>query len=138
MPIQERQVTSNLGQGLIAKASQNGYRNLVVWQKADKLAFEVYLATKSFPKEEIFGLTSQMRRSAVSVPANIVEGYARLSRKEKSHFYYIAHGSLTELEYYIDFSYKLNYMSENQYKGLVNTRDEVGRLLNGLIKSISQ
>lgn len=138
MPIQKGQVTSNMEQGLISKTSQNGYRSLVVWQKADKLAFEVYMATKSFPKEEIFGLISQMRRSAVSVPANIVEGYARLSSKEKTHFYHIAHGSLTELEYYIDFSYKLNYMSENQHKSLVNLREEVGRLLNGLIRAISK
>lgn len=116
--------------------NQNSYRRLIVWQKADELAFQIYLLTKNFPKDEIFGLTSQMRRSAFSVPANIVEGYARSSKKEKMQFRNIARGSLTEIEYYIDFSLRLEHLSTDQYNKLVNLRTEVGRLLNGFIKSI--
>ena len=114
---------------------QKGYRKLIVWQKADELAFQVYLVTKNFPKEEMFGLISQMRRAAVSVGANIVEGYARFSKKEKTQFYNIAKGSLTELEYYVDFSLRLKYISLEQYKILADLRDEVGRILNGFIKA---
>ncbi len=112
------------------------YRNLIVWQKSDELAFRIYLATKIFPKEELFGLISQMRRAAVSVLANIVEGYVRFSKKEKLQFYNISRASLTELEYYIDFSMRLGYLNKNQYNDLKNLRDEVGRLLSGFIKSI--
>lgn len=112
-----------------------GYRRLVVWQKADELAFMVYAGTKMFPKEEMFGLVSQMRRAAVSVAANIVEGYARSSRKEKVQFYTIARGSLSELEYYLDFSSKLGYLAPVDYQRLVKLREETGRLLAGFIRS---
>lgn len=112
-----------------------GYRKLMVWQKADELAFKIYLNTKNFPKDEIFGLTSQMRRASLSVPANIVEGYARFSKKEKRQFYNIAHGSLSELEYYIDFTLRLGYLSKENHSTLTYLREEVGRLLNGFIKS---
>ncbi|MFA4937364.1 MAG: four helix bundle protein [Patescibacteria group bacterium] len=116
--------------------NQKSYRRLIVWQKADELAFQIYLIAKNFPKEEMFGLISQMRRAAFSVPANIVEGYARSSKKEKIQFYTIARGSLTELEYFIDFSLRLKYLSDEQHLKLVNLRNEVGRLLNGFINSI--
>lgn len=114
----------------------NSYRRLVVWQKADELAFQVYLVTRGFPKDEMFGLISQMRRAAFSVPANIVEGYARSFKKEKVQFCSIARGSLSELEYYIDFSLRLEYLSKEQHAKLVNLRMEVGRLLNGFVNSI--
>ncbi len=114
--------------------NQKSYRRLIVWQKADELAFQVYLVTKKFPREEMFGLISQMRRAAFSVPANIVEGYARSSRKGKVQFYNIARGSLTELEYYLDFSLRLKYLTEEEHIKLTNLRNEVGRLLNGFIK----
>lgn len=115
--------------------NQKGYRRLVVWQKADELAFQVYMATKKFPREEIFGLTSQMRRAVTSVPANIVEGYARSSQKEKVQFYSIARGSLAEIEYFLDFTLRLKYITEKDHTNLTNLRDEVGRLLNGFINS---
>lgn len=82
------------------RENQKGYRKLIVWQKTDELVFQIYLTTKEFPREEIFGLVSQMRRATFSVPANIVEGYTRFSTKEKIQFYNIAEGSLTKLEYY--------------------------------------
>ncbi len=111
------------------------YRKLIVWQKADELAFQVYTVTKSFPHDELFGLTSQMRRAAVSVPANIVEGYARTSKKGKIQFYNIASASLSELEYYIDFCLRLGYLSAVEHQKLANLRDDVGRLLYGFIRS---
>ncbi|HEY4510867.1 MAG TPA: four helix bundle protein [Candidatus Paceibacterota bacterium] len=118
--------------------NQKGYRKLIVWQKADELAFQIYLVTKNFPRDEIFGLTSQMRRAAVSVSANITEGYARSSRKEKMQFYNIARGSLTEVEYYIDFSFRLGYVTKENYPNLVKLRDETGRLLHGFIQSVKK
>lgn len=120
-----QQVTSN----------NQGYKRLVVWQKAHRLVLLVYSATKSFPKEEVFGLTSQMRRCAVSVPANIVEGYGRKSDKEKLNFFNIAKGSLTELEYYIELTLELGYINEKGFSDLVQLRSDVGRLLNGFSKS---
>jgi four helix bundle protein len=115
--------------------NKKGYRRLVVWQKADELAFQVYMTTKKFPREEIFGLTSQMRRAVTSVSANIVEGYARSSQKEKVQFYSIARGSLAEIEYFLDFTLRLKYITEKDHTNLTNLRDEVGRLLNGFINS---
>ena len=112
-----------------------GYRKLNVFQKADKLVVLIYLTTKNFPREELFGLISQMRRCAVSVPANIVEGYGKKTIKEQLQYCYNARGSLTELEYYIDLSFKLNYIGQNGYKQLKDLRDDVGRLLNGFINS---
>ena len=118
--------------------NQKGYRRLIVWQRADELAFQIYVITKKFPREELFSLVSQMRRAAISVPANIVEGYSRTSNKEKIQFYNIARSSLTELEYFLDFSFRLNYLSRNQYDFLIKLRNEAGKLLNGFIKSIKK
>lgn len=112
------------------------YRSLIVYQKAEKLAELVYLCTKYFPKEEQFGLTSQIRRAVVSVVANIVEGWSRNSYKEKIQFYYISRGSLTEVEFYIDFTYKLKYLNQKQFDELTSLRHETARLLTGLIKSL--
>ena len=98
------------------------YRKLIAWQKADELAFQIYRATKNFPSEEKFGLVSQMRRATVSVAANIAEGYTRNSKKDKVHFYNIAVGSLTEIEYYLDFSFRLAYISNEQHQLLVKLR----------------
>ena len=86
------------------------YTKIKAWQLADELALLVYKATKEFPKREIWGLTSQMRRAAVSVPANIVEGSARRNRKEYLQFLYIAMSSLAELSYYIKFTKELGYL----------------------------
>lgn len=115
-----------------------GYRKLNVFQKADELVIEVYEVTKEFPREELFGLISQMRRCAVSVPANIVEGYGKKTVKEQLQFCYNARGSLSELEYYIDLSFKLKYIDQKQYEQIKGVRDDVGRLLNGFISSLSK
>jgi len=106
-----------------------GYKKLIVWEKADKLAKLIYQETKTFPNEEIYGITSQLRRAALSVPTNIVEGYARKGPKELKQFISIAIGSLAETEYLLDFSESVNYLSVSQHKVLQDLRQEVGNLL---------
>jgi four helix bundle protein len=110
-----------------------GYKKLNAFCKSDELVILIYKYTKDFPRDEVFGLVSQMRRAAVSVPANIVEWYGRNNKRERLQFCYIAKGSLMELEYYIDLSYKLGYINEEKYRTLNLKRSEVGRLLNGFI-----
>lgn len=123
------QVTSDKGNSL-------GYRSLYVYQVANELVLEVYKFTKYYPKDEMFGLISQMRRCSVSVVANIVEGYGRRTKNEKLNFYFIAKGSLTELEYYIDLSLQLNYINKKDHDALIKLRNDTGKLLYGFIKSV--
>lgn len=111
-----------------------GYQKLTTFQKAHELSVAVYKITRKFPREEIFGLTSQMRRSAVSVPANIAEGYGRNGKKDKLQFYYIARGSLNELEYYLELAFELKYCPEEEYELLGKLRRETGKLLTGFIE----
>ena len=117
---------------------QKGYRRLIVWQKADELAYEIYLATKTFPKEEVYGITSQLRRAALSVPTNLAEGFARQGKKEFKQFSNIALGSLTEVEYLLDFALKLEYLNKENHQRLTHIREEAGRLLWGFQKSLSR
>ena len=114
------------------------YTKIKAWQLADGLALLVYKATKKFPKSEIWGLTSQMRRAAVSVPANIVEGSARKNRKEYLQFLYIAISSLAELEYYIRFTKELGYLDTNEYEKLWAKSQESLKTLRGLISYIEK
>jgi len=111
---------------------------LVVWQKSHELTLKIYEITKNFPKEELFGLTSQIRRAATSVPSNIVEGKARGSSKDFKRFLLIARGSLEELKYQILLSKDLNYIDEDKNNELQNIAKEVGRLLNGLMVSLDK
>lgn len=117
------------------KSEMSGYERLIVWQRAHQLAIATYTITKTFPKDEKFGIISQMRRCAVSVPANIVEGYQRRSVKEKLNFFNIAHGSLAELGYYLKLTGDLGYLVPETQAQLADLRNEVGRLLHGFIKS---
>lgn len=112
------------------------YRNLVVWQKADELAFQIYKLTEGFPASEKYGLTSQIRRAALSIPTNIVEGYGRKSQKELSRFLDISLGSLAELEYLLDFSKRLNYIRQDSME-IAGLLEEVGRLLWAFQKSVN-
>jgi len=111
------------------------YRDLIVWQRAMKFVFSVYESTKRFPRDEIFSLTSQMRRGAVSIPSNIAEGQGRGSDAELVRFCRIAHGSLRELETQILIAEKLGYIAATKARELLDDAAEVGRLLNGLIRS---
>ncbi len=97
------------------------------------MVLQVYKATQTFPKTEVYGLTSQMRRAAVSIPANIAEGFTRYGIKDKLKFYNIAEGSLEELKYYFILSDDLDYIDSNAE--LMRAAEQVGRLLNGLIHS---
>ncbi|SHJ79028.1 four helix bundle protein [Dethiosulfatibacter aminovorans DSM 17477] len=110
--------------------------NLLVWKKAHELTLKVYEITKNFPKDESFGLTSQIRRAAVSVPSNIVEGRARGSNKEFKRFLLIARGSLEETKYQLLLAKDLNYISDSDYKNTLSIAQETGKLLAGLIKSV--
>jgi four helix bundle protein len=112
------------------------FRDLVVWQKAIDLVTEIYRVTQKFPKEEIFGLVSQLRRAAVSVPSNIAEGQGRLMEKEFRQFLRNARGSLSELETQILIAQNLGYLDEPDFKNLSSMIAEVGRVLNGLLSSV--
>ena len=114
------------------------YRDLDVWQKAMNLVTEVYAITKAFPKEELYGLTSQVRRAAVSIPSNIAEGKGRFSKKEYVRFLMQARGSLCEVETQLEISRNLAYTSEGDLARLLVVTGEIGRMLNGLIRSIPE
>lgn len=109
------------------------FRDLNVWKEAHQLVLMVYAATKAFPSEERFGLTSQMRRAAVSVPANIVEGFKRRGLREKIRFYNVAEGSLEELKYFFILSQDLGYVPSEEER--MEQARCVGRLLHGLTRS---
>jgi len=113
------------------------YKELRVWQKADELAVEIYRLTKAFPKDEIYGLTSQLRRAALSIPTNIVEGYARKGDKELARFVNISIGSLAEVEYLLDFSVRMKYLKDGEFERLDLLREEVGKLLWNFYKKVS-
>jgi len=109
-----------------------GHRDLLVWQKAMSLVTEIYRATRDFPKDEMYGLTSQLRRAAVSVPSNLAEGHGRNSRKEFHHFIGQARGSLTEVETQLEIARNLDYLPNNAALALLSQSSEIGRMLNGL------
>ena len=109
------------------------YRNLMAWQKAKSLALSIYRCTRDFPKDETYGLTSQMRRAAVSVPSNIAEGKGRYSHKDFVHFLYQARGSLLELETQLLIARDLQYIERPIFESLELETEELSRILNGLI-----
>ncbi len=114
------------------------YRDLEVWQKAMDLVLDCYQITRRFPKNEIYGLSSQLQRAAVSIPANIAEGRHRNHSKEFLQYLSIAYGSVAELETHIQIAERLNYIADNQSKKLLDKTAEIGRMLNGLKKSIEK
>lgn len=111
------------------------YRELIAWQKGVEFVVALYRATATFPKEEIYGLTSQLRRAAVSVPSNIAEGQGRLTEGEFKHFLGQARGSLWELQTQLEIAYRLQFLSRAQYEVIHKMADELGKILNGLIGS---
>jgi len=114
------------------------YRDLAAWKKAMELVTEVYRTTERLPKEEVYGLTSQLRRAAISVPCNIAEGQGRLTKGEFQQFLGYARGSLLEVETQIMIAGNLGYLSEKQVSHLLELSAEVGRILNGLLTSIAK
>lgn len=114
------------------------YKDLIVYQKGYNLSLEIYNATIDYPNDERYGLVSQMRRSAVSIPCNIAEGYSRKNIKEYLQFLHIAYGSCSELETLLSLSKDLGLLNTEKYSKLYLLQEEVSKLLNGLIKSLSQ
>ena len=112
-----------------------GYKKLIAWQKSDILAKKVYNATQDFPKSEIFGLVSQLRRAALSVPANIVEGYSRVNRNEFRRFLSMSLGSLAEVGYFVSFSHEQKFIGEEDFEELISMKEECGRLIWKLYQS---
>jgi four helix bundle protein len=112
------------------------YRDLEVWQKGMDLVIEIYKLASLFPQQEMFALTSQLRRAAVSIPANIAEGHGQLYRRNFLRHLSIARGSLMEVETHLQIAVRLNYLSRDQAKAAWALLQETGRLLNGLIRSL--
>jgi S23 ribosomal protein. len=117
--------------------SITSYKDLLIWQKGMDLAVDVYSLTRDFPEEEKFALTSQIKRSASSIPANIAEGYGRQSTKSYSQFIKISRGSLFELETHLILAERLDYISEKElYDKIKNQIVEEGKMLNAFIKKL--
>jgi four helix bundle protein len=112
------------------------YRNLIAWQKAMDFAMDIYCSTKGFPRDEVYGLATQLRRAAVSVPANIAEGQARYSPAEFHNFLGRARGSLVEIETELILCENLQYLSQEQSRKLLGKAAELGKILNGLAGAI--
>ena len=118
------------------KKKLQSFKDLNVWQKSSDLAVLVYKITDKFPKSELYGLTNQMRRAAISVSSNIAEGFKRNHKKEKLQFYNVAYSSTAELESQIEISYKLKYLTIEDYQNVLSLIIEIAKMTDGLIKSI--
>lgn len=112
------------------------YKELIVWQKSVDLVTDIYSCTKSFPKEEVYSLTSQIRRSSISIPSNITEGHSRRSQTDYIQFLKIARGSCAELETQLLISRNLNYLNPETFINLNNKSGEIFRMLNAIITKL--
>lgn len=113
------------------------FERLLVWRRAHELTLNIYKITTTFPKHELFGLSSQMRRSSSSIGSNIAEGLGRRSDKELGRFLRIANGSCNELEYQLRLAHDLGYVEDKQYNDLRKNVDEIGRMLTGFYERVS-
>jgi four helix bundle protein len=114
----------------------NNFQDLRIWQKGIEVVKDIYIVTKKFPKEELYGLTSQMRRSAVSIPSNIAEGFRRYHNKEYKQFLYITMGSCAELETQIIIAHELDYLKDNDKIEIIEKLKYICRMINQLIKKL--
>ena len=114
----------------------NSYKDLIVWQKAIQLSLDVYSITKGFPKEELYGIISQMRRAAISIPSNIAEGRCRGSKKEFVQFLRIAHGSLAELSTQSIIAKSLGYMDQATLDAINDKIEEMSKMITSIIKKL--
>jgi four helix bundle protein len=119
-------------------ADEKGFKKLIAWRKAYDFVVTIYKYSRKFPSSELYGLTSQIRRAAVSIAANIAEGSERQHRKEFIQFLSIARGSLAEVDTYLMLGKDLGYLDEGAFLDLEEQRKEVGRLMRGLYKSLTQ
>ncbi|MDI6744569.1 MAG: four helix bundle protein [Thermodesulfovibrionales bacterium] len=115
---------------------RKGYKKLKIWEKAHVFAIEIYKLSSKFPKEELYALTSQIKRAAFSIPLNIVEGHASNSKKEFLSFLNIANRSLVETDYLLEVVRELNFISGTEYQRLEDLRVEIGLMLNAFTKSV--
>lgn len=122
----------------MATNSIKSFTDLDTWKYGHKLVISTYQATSDFPKQEQYGLTSQIRRSALSVTSNIAEGFSRQGKKEKIQFYYIAKGSLTEFQNQLLVAKDVSYLKKETFENLANQTIMVSKLLTGLIRSANQ
>jgi four helix bundle protein len=118
--------------------SVRSYRELEVWQKAMDLVVECYKIAERFPKTEIYGLTSQLQRAAVSVPANIAEGQGRSHTKEFLNHLSISYGSLMEVETHLQIAARLHYLDDSKLQTMLSNTAQIGRMLNGLMNSVNR
>ena len=120
------------------KSKIRSFTDLMVWQESHKVVLSIYKITKNFPNEEIYGLTSQMRRAAVSVTSNIVEGFTRRSKKEKQQFYSIARGSLVELESQLFIARDISYITMKDFEEIHAQIHVAQRLLSAFVQSVNR
>jgi len=114
----------------------NKFKDLIVWQKAIRLVTKMYFHTANFPKEEIYGISLQIRRCAISIPSNIAEGAGRKSKKDFSHFLDIAKGSSFELETQLIISNELGFLKQAEFENIHSELDEIQKMITGLQKSM--
>jgi four helix bundle protein len=110
------------------------HKDLKVWQESRQLVKEIYTLTSKFPKDEMFSLTAQIKRAAISIPSNIAEGAARVSNKEYIHFLYIALGSVAELDTQLIIAKDLNFINKEEFNEISKNLENIGKMLSGLIK----
>jgi four helix bundle protein len=127
-----------MGSGAKREGEISSYRDLEVWKRSMELVTNIYGITQAFPKEELYGLTNQLRRAAVSVPANIAEGWGRGTTREYIQFLRIARGSLFELETLMNISGKLEYAKVKNQQQILQEIQEITKMLNALVKSLRQ
>ncbi|HET7203011.1 MAG TPA: four helix bundle protein [Steroidobacteraceae bacterium] len=120
----------------MATEPRNDHRDLLLWRKALDLTVDIHKTTKSMPRQELFGLVSQLRRASVSIPSNIAEGTARRTTKEFIHFLHIARGSLAELDTQLLLARRFGYLTEAETTNLESQVHEVGRLLNAVLAGL--
>ena len=113
------------------------FKDLIVWQKSMDLVEMIYKESANFPREEVYGLTNQIRRASVSIPSNVAEGQSRNSSKQFLYFLAIARGSNSEVQTQILIAERLNYVSKEMSEKIVNLSTEIAKMINGLMKSIS-
>lgn len=118
--------------------TEERWEKLDVWKSSDELAYQVYLISRGFPKEEMYGITSQLRRAALSVPTNIVEGYSRKGDRELARFLSISLGSMAETKYLVYFSHRLGYLKDNEYSDLKNGYNRLGKSLWRFYETVQQ
>ena len=112
------------------------FYDLNAWKKAYEFVLEIYKITKKFPREELYGITNQLRRASASISANIAEGFSRYHYNDKIRFYHNARGSLSETQNFLFLAKDMSFLKEKEFKNIFNLSEEVNKLINGLIRSI--